>query len=107
MPDIHTIRLRHPWACELEGALAIWSRPFNWPAGLVAREVVWLVIDTLPAEARVEFNGQSLTADEASGRFDVTPLIAEHNRLSITVTDPTGAKENRCPLDVRLEIDEG
>ena len=105
MPDIHTIRLRHPWKCELDGALAVWRRPFNWPAGLVAREAVWLVIDPLPTDTRVELNGQ-LLVDPASNRFDITSLVSDHNRLSITLTDPDGAKENRCPLDVRLEIDE-
>jgi hypothetical protein len=104
---MHTIRLRHPWTCELRGELAVWTRPFNWPAGLVAREVAWLVIEPLEAESLVEVNGQSLTAETASGRFDITSLIQEYNRLAITVTDPTGAEENRCPLDVRLEIDEG
>jgi len=104
---MHTIRLRHPWTCELDGGLAVWTRNFNWPAGLVAREVVWLVIDPLTAEACVEVNGQSLTVETASTRFDITALITEFNRLSITLSDPTGAEENRCPMDVRLEIDEG
>ena len=107
MPDIHTIRLRHPWACELTGALAVWSRNFNWPAGLTPREVVHLVIEPLPADASVEVNGQSLAAGAAPGRFDITGLMAESNRLSITLADTTGAQENCCPLDVRVEIDEG
>ena len=104
---MHTIRLRHPWTCELTGTLAVWSRSFNWPAGLTPREVVWLVIEPLPPDARILVNGQSLAAGEVPGRFDVTELIAESNRLSIALADATGAQENRCPLDVRLEIDEG
>ena len=107
MPDIHTIRLRHPWTCELAGPLAVWSRSFNWPAGLTPREVVWLVIEPLPADASVEVNGQSLAAGEAPGRFDITGLTAKSNRLSITLSDTTGAQETSCPLEVRLEIDEG
>ena len=107
MPDLHTIRLRHPWRCELDGASAVWTRRFNWPAGLVAREVVWLVIEPLPTEARVEVNGQPLARGDAPDRFDITALVTEYNRLTITLADPTGAQENRCPLDVRLEIDEG
>lgn len=104
---MHTIRLRHPWTCGLTGALAVWSRPFNWPAGLVAREVVWLVIEPLSADASVEVNGQLLADGATPGRFDITRLISEYNQLSITLSETTGAKENRCPLDVRLEIDEG
>ena len=104
---MHTIRLRHPWTCELAGALAVWSRHFNWSAGLTPREVVHLVIEPLPADASVEVNGQSLAASEPPGRFDITELLAESNRLSITLADTTGAQESDCPLEVRLEIDEG
>ncbi len=104
---MHTIRLRHPWTCELTGPLAVWSRNFNWPAGLTPREVVWLVIEPLPADASVQVNGQSLATGEAPGRFDITGLMAESNRLSIQLADTTGAQENHCPLEVRLEIDEG
>ena len=107
MPDIHTIRLRHPWTYQLRDGMVHWSRGFNWPAGLTPREVVWLVIEPLPADARVEFNGQILSADNTPGRFNVTSRIAEYNRLIISVSDPTGATESKCPLEVKLEIDEG
>ena len=102
MPDIHTIRLRQPWTCELAGGRAVWTRSFNWPAGLTPREVVWLVIEPLPAAAGVQVNGQALAA-AAPGRFDITHLIAEKNRIAITLDDAT----DQCQLDVRLEIDEG
>lgn len=104
---MHIIRLRHPWTCELSGTLAVWSRRFNWPAGLTPREVVWLVIEPWHAETRVEVNDQVLEVAAAPGRFDITGLLTEYNRLTITVSDATGAQENRCPLDVRLEVDEG
>ena len=107
MPDMHTIRLRHPWTCELHDGMAHWSRGFNWPAGLTPREVVWLVIDPLPADARVELNGQPLSAAEVPGRFNVTSLIGEYNRVIIQLSESTGATKSECPLDVKLEIDEG
>ncbi len=104
MPDIHTIRLRQPWTCERADGQAVWKRSFNWPAGLTAREVVWLVIDGLPATASVQVNGHQLATGDALGRFDITRLIAESNRIAITLADST---EGPCPFDVRLEIDEG
>jgi hypothetical protein len=103
MPDIHTIRLRQPWTRELAGGQAVWKRSFNWPAGLTAREVVWLVIEPLPTAASVQVNQQQLSA-AAPGRFNITRLIAESNRIAITLADASG---DNCPFDVRLEIDEG
>jgi hypothetical protein len=103
MPDIHTIRLREPWTSEPLDGKTVWRRSFNWPAGLTAREVVWLVIEGLPATSTVEVNEEHLTAD-ALGRFEITRLIAESNRIAITLADAGG---DNCPFDVRLEIDEG
>jgi len=106
MSDIHTIRLRHPWQhepCELGTR---WLRSFNWPAGLVAREIAKLVIEPLPGSAVVRFNGQTLVA-EANGQFDITSLLAEHNRITLELSDPSSPGETNCPLDVRLEIVEG
>lgn len=103
---MHTIRLRHPWTCELAGAQAVWSRNFNWPAGQVVGEVVWLVIEPLAADTKVQLNGAALDVGKASGQFDVTKLIIESNRLTIELADTTGADESQCPLDVRLEIDD-
>ena len=102
MPDIHTIRLRHPWTCERAGEKAVWKRNFNWPAGLTAREVVWLVIEGLPSTSIVEVNGERLSAD-APGRFAITRLIAESNCIAIA----TDTSVDACPFEVRLEIDEG
>jgi len=103
MVDIHTIRLRHPWQhepCELGTR---WLRSFNWPAGLVAREIARLVIDRLPTSAVVQLNGQTLVA-EADGQFDITPLLAEHNRIVLELTDSASPRDTDCPLEVRLEI---
>ncbi len=106
MPDIHTIRLRHPWTCEVVDGRAVWSRGFNWPAGLVAREVVWLVIEPPPTEATIRVNDQPLVASDLPGRFDITSLIVEFNRVTITLADSTGNVDSCCPWDVRLEIKE-
>ena len=40
---------------------------------------------------------------DALGRFEITRLIAESNRIAIA----TDAAADACPFDVRLEIDEG
>ena len=103
MPDIHTIRLRHPWQCEPCELGTRWLRAFNWPAGLVAGEIARLVIDQLPTSAVVQLNDQTLSA-EAVGQFDITPLIAEHNRISLELSGNASPDETNCPLEVRLEI---
>jgi len=106
MLDIHTIHLRHPWQhepCELGTR---WLRSFNWPAGLVAREIARLVIDSLPDSAVVRLNGQTLVA-ETGGQFDITSLLVEHNRLTLELSDLASLGDTNCPLEVRLEIVEG
>jgi len=106
MLDIHTIRLRHPWQhepCELGTR---WLRSFNWPAGLVEREIARLVIEPLPDSAVVRLNGQTLVA-EAEGQFDITSLLAEHNQLLLELSGSASAGDTNCPLEVRLEIAEG
>ncbi len=99
MPDIHSIRLREPWKCEPRGEGVLWIRTFNWPAGLTRREKVWVIVENLPDEAKVTLNGQVLAGD-----FQVTGLIAMHNRLEIEL--PSGNAE-KFPCQVRLDIDEG
>jgi hypothetical protein len=99
MPDIHSIRLREPWQCEPREDGVSWVRTFNWPAGLTPREKVWVVIEPLPAGARVSLNGQELAGD-----LEVTRLIEMHNRLEIELP---GAAAGELPFSVRLDIDEG
>ncbi len=103
MPDMHTIRLRRPWTHERAGGQTVWKRSFNWPAGLTPREVVWLVIEGLPATANVQVNSEHIVPD-TPGKFDITKLIAESNRIAITLAD---YGTDQCPFEVRLEIDEG
>jgi len=102
MPDIHTIRLRHPWKQQVRDESVVWSRAFNWPAGLTPRERVALVIEGLPPEAHVSLNGQELPDD-----FDVTALIELNNRITIEIPGGKSDSEARFPYSVHLEIDEG
>lgn len=99
MPDIHSIQLREPWQCESCGAGVLWSRKFNWPAGLTPREKVWVVVDPLPADARVSLNGQLLTGD-----LEITRLVGLTNRVEIEL--PNG-RAGELPFAVRIDIDEG
>jgi len=103
MRDIHTIRLRHPWQSEPCELGTRWLRSFNWPAGLVANEIARLVIDPLPTSAVVQLNGQTLTT-ETAGQFDITPLLAEHNRIILELNDSASPGDTNCPLEVHLEI---
>jgi hypothetical protein len=105
MPDLHTIHLRQPWTCEAVDGRTVWMRSFNWPAGLTAREAVWLVIEGLPATASVDLNRQELDS-ETTGRFNITQRIAEHNWIAIKLPDAS-ATDGAFPFNVRLEIDEG
>jgi hypothetical protein len=99
MPDIHSIRLREPWNCELRGEGVCWVRTFNWPAGLTPRERVWVIVEPLLPNARVSLNGQQL-----SGDLEVTKLIEPFNRLEIEIPGP---QAESVPFQVRLDIDEG
>ena len=103
---MHTIRLRHPWQCEPRGKGCCWVRSFNWPAGLLPREVAWLVIEALPDGAAVRLSGKPLVAG-ASGRFDISESIAPFNQITIEVPDVAASDETECPWEVRLEIVEG
>ncbi len=125
MASPHVIRLRGPWEWEavagdvtaagrtqLPGAwselvgddfrgLVRYCRAFNRPTNLEPHERVWLVLAGLPGEMTLQLNGRPLEGD-ASGeprRFDITPLLALHNKLSIETADPGGIAG-----EVRLEI---
>ncbi len=105
---MHTIHLRHPWQCELCEGRVRWSRHFNWPAGVLPQETVWLVVDPLPASAMVQLNGGhglSASSDRLPTQFDVTSIIAERNQVVVELAGQ--GDEVRFPLSVRLEIDEG
>ncbi len=100
---MHTIRLRHPWQCQLDGDIAVWTRKFNWPAELEADEVVQLVVESMTAETTFALNDEVLT-EETTGRFDITSLLAKSNQLAITTPAAPSDDSGKCPFEVRLEI---
>ena len=106
MPDIHSIRLRHPWRCEPVSDGVRWLRAFNWPAGLTSRETARVVVEGLPAGAVVRLSGKPLVG-EGDGVYDVTRLLAPFNELAIEVDGRWLSDDTECPFGVRLEIVEG
>ncbi len=103
---MHTIRLRHPWQCEINGESTVWSRKFNWPAEPTPGEIVRLVIEPISASATVSLNGTLLGID-SSGLFDITASVAKHNLLTIEAPADSPMDSTKCPFDVRLEIVDG
>jgi len=100
---MHTIRLRHPWQRESDGDAIVWSRKFNWPTELTPDETVQLVVESATTAATLTLNDTPLTT-EADGRFDITALLAKHNRLAITSLAASSDDLEKCPFEVRLEI---
>ena len=100
---MHSIRLAHPWQSVSDGDTVVWSRKFNWPAELVPNEIVQLVVQQVPASAKIRLNSTPLNSG-AAGRFDITSAIAKHNHLAIASPAAEIASSGECPFDVRLEI---
>ena len=100
---MHTIRLRHPWQCQLDGNSTVWTRKFNWPAELEAGEAVQLVVESMTVVTTLALNDVVLTG-EPTGRFDITSLLAKSNRLAITTPAAPSDDSGQCPFEVRLEI---
>jgi hypothetical protein len=103
----HSIRLREPWDRELTEELVRWRRSFHAPTGLESDDDLWLMIADLPPAAIVGVNGTVLsrTIDGAHSRFDLTPVLAEKNRVAIEVPCATGCEAPAAfPYDVRLAI---
>ncbi len=123
----HVIRLRGPWELEpvarFDDARALpaggrtrvpgdWSellgrdfvgraryrRRFNLPTNLEPDERVWLVVEAVDHQARLDLNGRPL-AEMSTGakaqRHDITPLLRLHNVLEIEVTLPAEAYHDR------------
>ena len=61
------------------------------------------MIEGIPVSAVVELSGKPLVSSGA-GCFDITELLAFHNRLTIELAEGTPTGETECPFDVRLEI---
>ncbi len=105
---MHTIRLRHPWQCQLDGDVAVWTRKFNWPAELEAGEIVQLVVESMTSETTLTLNNAALNnvvlTEESTGRFSITSLLAKSNRLAITTQAAPSGDTEQCPFEVQLEI---
>jgi hypothetical protein len=63
-----------------------YRRTFQKPTGLESGGRVWLVVERPRSRAVVELNRKRL--GDAEGRFDVTGLLEDYNRLEIMVEHP-------------------
>ncbi len=97
-----------------------YSRKFN-RATILADDRVWLVIEPPRFCGHVRLNGKALgyvRFGGDAGRFDITGLLEEHNRVDIDVEHPELDDEGNAPDkgsefvpgglvgEVRLEIEE-
>lgn len=91
-------------------------RRFNTPTGLEPTTTVWLVVEPPRSRGTIRLNEVELgQVRQAAGRFDITPLLAEHNRLVVDVEHPLfeddassyEAATGGLTGEVRLEIDQG
>lgn len=113
----HRIRLRGPWELTFAGeasarrvtmpchfdspVTAQCLRRFGYPGRIDAFEKVWLVVDALRGPATVKLN-EHLLSETASGDFraDVTSLLADRNRLDISLIDAVGQPWSEAALEV-------
>jgi hypothetical protein len=120
------VRMTMPadWSAALGGDFlgrVRYCRTFQKPTGLESGERVWLVVESPRSAGVVELNRKRLgdvRGGEGTGRFDITELLEDHNRLEILVEHPAvddencaanaGAKSPPGGLvgEVRLEIEE-
>jgi hypothetical protein len=98
-----------------------YGRNFQRPTGLGPGERVWLVVEPPRSTATVRLAGRDLgtvSHGDPPARFNITPLLADHNALEIVVRHskfdedhPTGRKALDAPGglvgEVRLEIELG
>jgi hypothetical protein len=66
--------------------LVRYLRNFQKPTGLESGERVWLVVEGPRSRGTLELNSKRL--GDADGRFDITELLGDHNRLEIVVEHP-------------------
>ena len=98
-----------------------YERNFQKPTGLDRGERVWLVIEPPRSRGIVELNRKRLGEvfwGGTVGRFDITQLLDDHNRLEIVVSHPalddaqTANDDSKTSFpgglvgEVRLEIEE-
>jgi hypothetical protein len=109
--------------CETLGpdflGVARYMRNFNRPTNL-SSERVWLVVEPPRSCGRVQVNGRELgyaRFGSPAARFDITPLLKDHNLVEIDVEHPELDDQGNAPDDgsvftpgglvgeVRLEIE--
>jgi hypothetical protein len=124
MPAAVRMAMPADWSAALGGDFlgrVRYSRIFQKPTGLDTGERVFLVVEPARSLGSVSVNSKRLGAvcwGGAAGRFDVTDLLDDHNRLEIVVQHPVldGMQEQNdddstssvggLVGEVRLEIDE-
>lgn len=71
--------------------LVRYTRNFNRPTNLEPRDRVWLVVEPPRSCGLVRVNGCELGPvrfGASPGRFDITPLLGDHNLIEIDVEHP-------------------
>jgi hypothetical protein len=126
----HRIRLRGPWECEplasdllprrvfmpsgwLDAGLAgfrgkaCFSRKFGYPGNAdPATEHIWLTCDGLSGCRTIVLNGKTLSEDACTSfSFDVTKLLAQRNKLDVTIegTNETEGLWGEVALEIRKD----
>jgi hypothetical protein len=116
LPPAGRLRLPADWSgvcgADFRGCVRL-RRRFHWPARLMPRERVWLVLEEVTDAAVVRLNEEVLgefTAADAPRAFDVTDVLEPTNVLLVDVTyspdGPGGTLHAVGGLtgEVRLEV---
>ncbi len=120
--DSGIISLPGDWRAALGdfAGTVLFTRTFRCPESLASATRVWLGVEEVSSQARVELNDQFLgeivcsqTAEgnhhqQCPARFDITELLQPRNLVAITLTSPTPTPTERRSGHlglVRLEIE--
>lgn len=97
--ELHRIRLRRPWQCQVLGDRTRWTRRFGRPTGLSPEERIWLVFEGFPTGSSGSLNGQPLGQGEGGqlGPYEVTHRLELRNELVLET--PLVAESPRTPAD--------
>ncbi len=122
LPDAGILSVPGDWSAalaEFQGTV-LFTRSFRCPESVASAARVWLGVEDVSWQARVELNdqvlGQIVSSQAVEGsndqrcpaRFDITELLKPRNLLAITLTSPaptqTQGHSGHLGL-VRLEIE--
>lgn len=124
LPAAARMTMPADWSAGLGGDFigrVRYGRIFQKPTGLDAGKRVFLVVEPMRSMGVVSLSGKQLGKvywGGAAGRFDVTDLLEDHNRLEIVVEHPVldgtqrhNDDDSTSPAgglvgEVRLEIEE-